>query len=66
MKVVQLFLLLISTQLLFAANNDLGNIKGSIRSLDGVPISNVSITLQKTSKGAITDDNGGFQIKKIK
>src|SRR6266542_387031 len=47
-------------------NNDYGSIKGFISTSDGYPAVYVTVLIKNTAKGTITDDNGNFELKKIK
>jgi len=47
-------------------NNDYGNIKGLVLTADGYPAQYVSVLIKNTGKGTITDNNGNFELKKIK
>lgn len=42
-----------------------GSIKGTIKTADGQPAAMVSVSLNGTAKGAVTNDNGIYQINKI-
>jgi iron complex outermembrane receptor protein len=55
--------LLFSTMITFAQT---GNIAGSVKTSDGQPADMVSVAIQGTNKGALTDKNGNYQIKNLK
>jgi len=55
-------LFIFSTILCFAQN---GNITGSVQTSDGQPAEFVSVAIGGTSKGALTDKNGAYQIKNV-
>ncbi len=42
-----------------------GSIKGTIKTADGQPAAMVSVSLNGTAKGAVTNDNGIYQINKV-
>ena len=42
-----------------------GVAKGSVRTADGKPAANVTIALKGTNRGGVTDDLGGFEIRKL-
>lgn len=43
-----------------------GSINGSVKTSDGNPAEAVSVTIQGTSKGSATNENGNYQIRNIK
>lgn len=58
-----LFLLLLTAGSLFAQN---GSITGAVRTSDGNPVEFVSIAIQGSNKGALTDKNGVYNIKNVR
>jgi len=43
-----------------------GSIKGIVKTADGQPAAAITVGLSGTSKGAITDDKGAYQLSKVK
>ena len=41
-----------------------GTISGSVRTSDGEPVELVTVNVKGTAKGALTDRNGKYQIRK--
>ncbi|MEO7265301.1 MAG: TonB-dependent receptor [Ferruginibacter sp.] len=69
MKLLIHFILLVSPFIVFANGNEFtgyGIISGTISTADGQPAAYVSVTIKNTGKGTITDNNGNFEIKKLK
>ncbi len=63
MRYIYLFLLLLTGQLLQAQTT--GSISGTIRTAEGTPAEFVNVSLEGTTKGAVTNRNGNFRIKEI-
>jgi iron complex outermembrane receptor protein len=57
------FILFIFSTILSLAQT--GNISGSVQTSDGQPAEFVSVVISGTSKGALTDKNGAYQIKNV-
>ncbi|MFT3681527.1 MAG: TonB-dependent receptor [Ferruginibacter sp.] len=62
MKLFLLTVILFTTSIVFSQN---GIIKGNIQTSDGKPAESVTVLLKKTSKGAVADKNGSYEIKNI-
>jgi iron complex outermembrane receptor protein len=60
-KCILIFLLPLSASL--KAQTSSGVLSGKITDQNGLPLSNASITLQKTSLGTITDEKGNYLLK---
>ena len=66
MKLLFLFLLLLLAVNAFAQKNEYGSIKGVVSTSDGKPAGSVTVAVKNTKIGAITNDDGSFEFKKIK
>src|SRR5204862_7607782 len=69
MKALLNIFLLFFPLLVFANRNDgdsLGVISGVVFTTDGQPAEYVTVLIKNTSRGAITDTKGKFEIRKIK
>lgn len=64
-KSVSFFAFLLITQFAYA-QQPFGSIKGSVKTSDGKPGESVTITIQGTTRGTTVDQNGDFQLNKIK
>lgn len=63
MKYFYVLFLIISHLTLLAQSS--GSIKGTIKTSDGNPAEFVNVRIQRTSKGAIADANGKYEIKNV-
>lgn len=66
MNLKKLTLLLICNTFLAFAFAQNGIIKGTISSSDGKPAESISVILEKTGKGAISNEEGEYEIKNVK
>ncbi|MEX6689555.1 TonB-dependent receptor [Danxiaibacter flavus] len=57
------FLLLLPSYVFSNENN--GTIRGTVSTSDGMPAAFVSVRIENSGKGDITDDQGNFEIKKL-
>lgn len=57
--------LIVTSTSIVQAQSSKGTIKGTIKTSDGQPASHVNISLKNTDKGAVTNDRGEFEIKRI-
>lgn len=66
MKLLFLFLLLFIAINVFAQKNEYGSIKGVVTTSDGKPAGSVTVAIKNTKIGTITNDDGRFELKKIR
>src|SRR5689334_7579243 len=67
MKLLLYFDLFIFPFSVFTNENDnTGTISGTVSTADGQPAADVTVLVKNTGKGTLTDDDGNFEIKKIK
>lgn len=66
MKPLVLVCLLLFSIISAAQKNEFGRVKGSVSTKDGQPAEYITVVIKNTSVGTITDDNGNFELKKIK
>jgi len=66
MKPLILLSLLTAPLLCFSQKNELGTIKGTVRTADGQPAESVSVLIKNINAGAITDESGKFEFRKVK
>lgn len=66
MKILFLFLLLVIAFTAFTQKNEYGSIKGLVSTSDGKPAGYVTVEIKNTKIGTITNDDGSFELKKIK
>ena len=66
MKLLFLFLLLLLAITAFAQKNEYGSIKGVVSTSDGKPAGSVTVVIKNTKNGTTTNDDGNFELKKIK
>ena len=66
MKLLFLFLLLLLAITAFAQKNEYGSIKGIVLTSDGKPAGSVTVVIKNTKHGTTTNDDGSFELKKIK
>lgn len=68
MRPVALFILTLLTSITLLANGPVegtSTIKGTVTTLDGKPISEVSVLIKGTGKGSVTDERGQFEFRKL-
>jgi iron complex outermembrane recepter protein len=58
-----IFLLALTPLTIFAQST--GSIRGSIKTSDGNPAAFVNVSIEGTSKGAVADDNGKYEIRNV-
>lgn len=63
MKSLKILILILTSFSSFAQN---GSVEGSIKTADGNPAAFVNIIIEGTSRGAVADENGRFEIKNLK
>ena len=66
MKLLFLFLPLLLATYAFAQKNEYGSIKGVVFTSDGKPAGSVTVVIKNTKNGTTTNDDGNFELKKIK
>ncbi len=66
MKLLFLFLPLLLATYAFAQKNEYGSIKGVVSTSDGKPAGSVTVVIKNTKNGATTNDDGSFELKKIR
>ncbi|HEU5168548.1 MAG TPA: TonB-dependent receptor [Chitinophagaceae bacterium] len=66
MKLLFLFLPLLLATYAFAQKNEYGSIKGVVSTSDGKPAGSVTVVIKNTKNGTTTNDDGSFELKKIK
>jgi iron complex outermembrane receptor protein len=64
MKYLCLIFLLVLTHLTIFAQST-GSIRGTIKTSDGNPAGFVNVSIEGTSKGAVADDNGKYEIRNV-
>lgn len=50
---------------LFAENSGKGNIKGTLKDEAGNPLTNLSVSLQNTTRGTVSDENGDYELRNV-
>ncbi|HKO79654.1 MAG TPA: TonB-dependent receptor, partial [Chitinophagaceae bacterium] len=60
------FIFLFFPVFLFGQKSELGNLKGKITTADDQPAGYVSVLIKNSTIGTTTDENGNFEIRKIK
>lgn len=68
-KAVSLFIVLLFSAILFSQNvktTATGTIKGTVVTSDGKPAGNVSISIENSKRGTVTNDNGEYIIQRVK
>ena len=58
-----IFLLALTPLTIFAQST--GSIRGTIKTSDGNPAAFVNVSIDGTSKGAVADDNGKYEIRNV-
>ncbi len=61
-----IFIFIFLPVFLFGQKSELGNLKGKITTADGQPAEYVSVQIKSSTIGTTTDENGNFEIRKIK
>ena len=61
-----IFIFIFFPVFLFGQKNEFGNVKGKITTTDDQPAERVSVQVKKSTIGTTTDENGNFEIRKIK
>jgi iron complex outermembrane receptor protein len=66
MKTITLFMMMTVFAFQLAAQQPAGAVSGKVTTADGKPAEFVTVLLKGTSKGAVTDSNGNYQVTNVK